>query len=516
MSIFLSHASADKKRFANQIAEKIGQEAIYDQNDFESGQRNWDEIEYHIKSCDVFAVLISSISLDRPWVQREIAYIKELLNSGIEKRVVPVIIDSNVEYSDSRIPNWLSTDYNLRYLGGPNAVVRMLNQANLEEKIKKANAKQAHDIFIGRQEQIKQFESIHLRFDPIKPYSLFVTGLPSIGRRSVVRKALISMRLIREYHQFPVIKLDKESNLQDFLLTINDAFEGGVTGLENIELSDDSAVHKKCVEILRREMNRKVRIILIDNGAIIKERGEITSWYSKIVMELSSSNFTQIYVVSNKKPRLSGYESIESINLSELTAEERNLLLAQLIEINDISIDASDYKIIAQNLHGLPEEAYFAAHYIRINGSKQLVNNINVLVEFNRSRAATAISSLGITADEINFLRMMSEFEMISISTLNSITKQNQASKIEKFKSIHFCEAIGWDSEYVRVNDSIKDYLLRSVSLTERNAIDLNEFANSLSENLDDAANDELPAYNFAVRSLIKQGKELRVYGFNG
>lgn len=93
---FISHASDDKERFVVHFAKRLrelGIEAWLDKWEIKLGDSLIDKIfDEGIKSADVFIVVLSPISVTKPWV-------KEELNSGlvrrIEKhcRIIPVVIE---------------------------------------------------------------------------------------------------------------------------------------------------------------------------------------------------------------------------------------------------------------------------------------------------------------------------------------------------------------------------------------------------------------------------------------
>ena len=103
---FISHASDDKDRFVIDFAKKLmanGVDAWLDKWEMLPGDSLVDKIfEEGISEADIFIIVLSRNSVDRPWVQEE-------LNAGFVKRVsnkckvIPIVLD------DCKVPECLQS-----------------------------------------------------------------------------------------------------------------------------------------------------------------------------------------------------------------------------------------------------------------------------------------------------------------------------------------------------------------------------------------------------------------------
>ena len=121
---FLSHSSKDKI-LVEAVARKLGNKyCVYDTFSFEEGQKNLDEIEKGLEDTDLFVIFLSNNSLESEWVKKEleIAYDK-LLKKEIGK-IYPIIIDTEISYEDSRIPECLK-EYNLQKITKSNRIKKI-------------------------------------------------------------------------------------------------------------------------------------------------------------------------------------------------------------------------------------------------------------------------------------------------------------------------------------------------------------------------------------------------------
>ena len=94
--VFLSHTSEDKARFAKDLAARLqhsGFQVWFDEWELLPGDSLVDRVfEEGVKNADAMVVIISSNSVDKPWVREE-------LNAGFLKRIegkcklIPVVLD---------------------------------------------------------------------------------------------------------------------------------------------------------------------------------------------------------------------------------------------------------------------------------------------------------------------------------------------------------------------------------------------------------------------------------------
>jgi len=104
--VFVSHASEDKDRFVMDFSNKLmanGVDTWLDKWEMSPGDSLVDKIfEEGIKEADIFIVVLSKYSVNKPWV-------KEELNAGFVKRVgnnckiIPIVLD------DCIVPECLSS-----------------------------------------------------------------------------------------------------------------------------------------------------------------------------------------------------------------------------------------------------------------------------------------------------------------------------------------------------------------------------------------------------------------------
>lgn len=114
--IFISHATEDKERFVLEFAEKLQSKGVkvwYDEWEIKYGDSIVSKIFDGIEECDVFLIILSETSIQKPWV-------KEELNSGLirrieeDARIIPVVIDGDIKIPTSinHLRRMIVTDLN--------------------------------------------------------------------------------------------------------------------------------------------------------------------------------------------------------------------------------------------------------------------------------------------------------------------------------------------------------------------------------------------------------------------
>ena len=95
--VFISHASADKERFVMEFASKLrenGVDAWLDKWEMLPGDSLVDKIfEEGIKEADSFIIVLSSHSVNKPWVREELnaSFVKRI---GKNSKIIPVVLDN--------------------------------------------------------------------------------------------------------------------------------------------------------------------------------------------------------------------------------------------------------------------------------------------------------------------------------------------------------------------------------------------------------------------------------------
>ena len=198
---FLSHSSKDKT-IVERVASNLGKsQCIFDSYEFENGMPILNEILDGLKSTELFVLFISDNSLNSEWVQKEITLSERNLENENNKKIFPILIDSNILISsDNRIPKWLK-QYLMKPLTDPFIITKKIKQKLREISIESNPLYKAkEELFVGRNEIFDAFETSIFSLSEKKANSIIVSGLDGIGRRTFLKMALKRSNKIKELY----------------------------------------------------------------------------------------------------------------------------------------------------------------------------------------------------------------------------------------------------------------------------------------------------------------------------
>lgn len=516
MKAFLSHSSKDKEGYVRKVAEKIGDERFhYDELTFEKGEKSLDEILHALNETDLFVLFISNASLDSEWVQREINEANQRLKQKEIDKIYPIVIEEGITFDDPRIPNWLR-DYNIRIIRKPTTAARNIVQKLTELSWRKhPQLEERQNLCIGRNNDVEIFEQRMDDYILDRPSVTFISGLTGIGRRTFLNEALYKTRIKKKAYKPNTIYLDSNSSIEDFILKLNDF---GILDLksETLCLSDKPMEGKINIVIKLLEEFHKYKdiVYIIDEGCIITHQRQVADWFVKILGKINFS-YPILCCASKFKVYLHKHDDLIrdkcfELSLNELNFNERSRLFKRLLDVYDIEISKENFLLITENIcGGFPAQSMFAISIIRSKGVNYLVNNLYELAEYNSSKASILLKKYEKDNDSLDFIRFLAQFEVITLSYIKSIVGSGKDQLLDELIDENICELLGINSEIIRLNDSIRDYI-------KRNRLQISEFYKShikikTEEFLEDNStfDKDSSEYIFSLKEALRSGKSI-------
>lgn len=511
---FLSHSSSDKNHFVRLVADKLknNYDIIYDEYTFEAGNKTIDEIFSNLNKTDLFVFFISENSLNSDWVKEEIFYAKNIEQKI--KQFYPIIIDKNITYKDIRIPKWLKKAYNLKLVTKPTVVARRIEQKIREISLNKhPKLKMKNDLCIGRNTILEEFEERIDNYEKKKPKCIFTTGLSSIGRRTFLKHALKKTNLIDEYYNPNSMYLDNNDSIEDFIFKLNDF---GFLDI-NEELTDLLSKNLEfkielVIKILKEIELSSELIIILDNGCIINYERKISEWFKKVIDSPVLKNNVLICTASKYKVDFTQLrdDNFYSIHVNDLTISERKRLFNRLLEIYDLEIQIDDFNLLCSNFYGFPEQILYCVDYISRTNIQVVKNNLRDIREFNDEKASALIKHYNENDEILSIIRLIAQFEIISLDFISNIVKIDSLNIIlDKLVTESICEFFGYDGEFIRVNDSIRDYIIRNrLEIKKEYTLRIKEHVEDFIKS-DDIQDKDSSDYLFSIKEALLEGKEI-------
>jgi hypothetical protein len=524
--VFLSHSSKDKDSYvrivANKLIEKLGEDSIVlDELTFQEGRRIIDEIKESLKTTDLFVIFISDNSLTSDWVQNELEEAYNLWQNKNVKQICPIIIDSKIKYDDSRIPIWMK-DYNLQFIRAPKKAAQVIQQRMFELSFEMhPRLEERKKIFVGRNRQIADFEERVDDFEKRKPVFIVATGIPSIGRRALLKHCIIKSNIKRLSYPFASITLAYNESIEDFIIKLNGL---NITSGADIKSLLTRNIDEKvgiAIDIIQEIQQQNDVIFIEDNGAMIDYSGELVPWVRLLVLSKKIRDKVTFCIASRFRLRTFGekvrYDIRQRIfyfQVEELSKKERSGLLMRYLKFENVTIDSiEDQRMILNLLAGFPEQIFYTVTMVKDKGIGFVKNNTNMIVEFNTRRASIIIKEIEEDSRKIGFLALISRFDYVSIEYIKEIVngEERYLQYLEEFLSKSICNNEGLAKEYIRVNDVIKDYVTRNkYKIEDKHERNIEKMVKKfLSEDIDKSEYDA-SEYLFSLKEALLKGMDIK------
>lgn len=514
LKCFLSHSSQNKAYVRDVVSRLRKEITIFDELTFEEGMSPIEEIVNGLDTSSLFVLFISSNALMSDWVKRELEIAKNLADAKAIERIYPIIIESGITYTNAQIPEWLRDNFNIQPIFKPSIAARKINARLMELTWKyHPRIKERHEIFVGRNLFINQIEERLNDYSKPCPVALIASGLNSIGRRSLLKYAAKKSNLVRESYDFPPITLSQFDSIEDFVLKIYD--HGFITS-DITEIHGNIPFDKKidiaknvCLQIAQENE----RIFIEDKGCLIQHSGEIVDWFQSIVNNLVQAQQVIFIIASRFKPIASTNRTIPtvfSVAVPELDKSERNGLMSRYAKFHEMRMNPDEMAFFSDLLTGYPEQVLYAVDLIRENGVFNARKQSHLIQQYASDKARIVLSNYTEKPIYLDFIYFLSKFEFISYEVVFDIVDYSIYNEIlDELIATSICERIGNSSDYIRVNDIIRDYISRSrfgTTVSFQDAINSHIRKYLISYN---GEKSDISDYLFSAQEALKQGSKI-------
>ncbi len=350
MKAFLSHSSVDKE-FVRAIAKELGRQfCIIDEHAFVTGIDLKESIARGLDESSVFVLFASQNSMKSLWVEFEAeeAWYKKLRNKLPISLVY--IIDSSINVEN--LPEWLRRAL-VKRENSTRAIARGI-RSHLDELMRERQ----HPHFVGRNDDIEQLEKTLTPFDgTIAPRVVFITGLPGIGRRSLIKRVAPSILNLK---RFVEIRVSEGFTVNDLCVSIADHIEPYSTteGLKQLvqeirKLSDQDAI-QRIIKNLQALVKAGDLPILFDDGGLLDSEGYVKELIQLIVNALAPDEDLYLFLVTFRRPQFVLEHILPSIHLQPLKKDETKRLIALLSNQAKLKVSQEQIAELSEYTVGYP------------------------------------------------------------------------------------------------------------------------------------------------------------------
>lgn len=511
---FLSHSSRDKDAYVRLVASRLRKEVrVFDEETFEEGMATAEEIARGLDESTLFVIFFSDSALNSRWVQDELAHAKSRFDDAQVQRIYPIIIDLSVRHDDKRIPEWMRESLNIQPILRPTIAARKINARLLELSWKThPRLKERKEIFVGRNDLVDQIEERLDDFTRETPVALIASGLPAIGRKTLLEKALKKANLVRDSYDFPTIVLSQLDSIEDFLLKIIDI---GMVVLDLPSLATATIEQKVALvkELATAIVKDGERILIEDHGVLVQSNGELVDWFTEVLTFLAPTSHLIFCIASQfrLKPSLNRTLPLAfAVAVKELDIAERNGLLTRYARFHSLNLSREDLCFFADLLSGFPEQVLFAVDLVKESGVFEAKRQSHIIQQYGSDKAQVIIQSYKDRKQELELIYLISRFEFLSYEVLFDIVSEvTYAPILNSLLSASICERLGTASDYVRVNEVIRDYVSRNrFGIPTEFEDSIRKHVQRFVEQYDDE-NRDISDYIFSAQEALRSGKKL-------
>jgi len=411
---FLSHSSTDKE-FVRGVVRELGDLAcVFDERSFESGAEFRTSIEEHLEDSDVLVLFASKNSIKSDWVKFELdeAWYQKL--RGRLSHSLVFLMDDHTHYSD--LPTWLQRA-RVDHIQSAKTAARTI-QTLLNRTLAAIRPRP----FVGRGREIKEIEE---QLQPLDgsdaPRAIFISGLPGIGRKTLVSNTVSSHFLRQQAVQISIPIDCTPADIAVLLkseVTRYNTLEARAAQAKRISALDDDAALVESIDALASISRSRELPVLVDSGGILDEDGYVRKPIASLLAAIPDPH-ARVVIVSNRRPKGREDQWWATTMVRELGESDMKRLILILAEHYELSLRADQATEVASSCRGYPPSAYFAVSWAREYGADALIADKHPLVR-NRSRAFVKhLSGLSIDSPDEQILVTLASYSPIPHSTLS-------------------------------------------------------------------------------------------------
>lgn len=466
---FLSHRSSHKD-FVKKIVDVVKRDnCIVDEFDFYPTAKTADEIIRNLNIAPIFVLLISKDALDSNWVRFEMSKAKQLYDTGKIKAFMPFIIEEDVKLEE--LPLWITRDWslNVKTITSPKIIGQFIIETQRKIRCNENNAYGSLiNTFIGRRNELDEFQSA--MYDSVDmPYrSLVVSGKPGSGRTRFIQKCIQDSSGLSFIPEGFRIKLPQKSYIDNFILQLHEGLGLSKESYEDILKLDPKHQISKAVSYINQIINAHSFLLIEDEMSFVLYDGTISEWGKEIISHPAMIDSLKIFISSSVKPRYSelrSYPQIIHINLPAFTKEERKRLFVNYCRYYKVKLNDEDVEWFVDRLQSSPQQLEHAVREIKSKNVILTKKNIDSLIALGDEVFSRIFSWFKGNGTALTLARVLAEVDMISFGLLEQLYEEDYP-EIEKlinmFASLSIIGFYGNGGNNISLDSGVADYIRRS------------------------------------------------------
>lgn len=415
----------------------------------------------------------------------------------------------------SEIPLFLSDIFFIKEVRGSieeirRGIVQVHNQITQSKKGR-------YGYFVGRNNEIEQFQNIFYSERHSRINALIVSGRPGVGREAYVRECIRQQKRDEIYEPY-ILSMGKNGNVELFLIQLNSIHHlYSENEMLNILGSGTEGKVEVAVAMLNDLFGEDNYLMLYDDGAAcVFYNRDLSDWFKSIVSHPKLNGGMHLYVISNisvSYSRIKTDDDIAYITLYGLTLSDRKKLIYKHLSELDLVLEEDQVSFLADNLVYSPNQLIKAVDDIKRKNFKSVKDRISTYQIAGDNKILSLLNRYFSAefSEAKNILVLLSRIEYVSKDILDVVfpdTKKEVEQQLDVFMADGIVERFGEWLDLVRLDSSISDYI-------RRNKIDYSEkhFSAYVTEILDELLKEtpriteNYASYLYQIKRRVQQGK---------
>lgn len=517
---FLSHSSTDKE-LVRRIAQQLGQQkCVLDEWSFDAGELILDEIYNKLEESDILVFFISDKALNSPWVKKEVSRSRKNIDKGMLDKILPIIIDQTIDYTDSRIPKWMAKSYNIKKITNERVILNKIQRAMRSINVIKTGENNiGNNIFVGRNKELQAFEQDINNIDDWVPTCIVANGYyEGIGRRTFLRVALERNNIVDKLIYRPLtISIDSRESIENFIYQLN--YINPDLDLAKIDLTKMTIDEKidLAFSIVKDYIAANEIIFIIDDGGVVKPDGRFVNWFVDLVQKLRVYKTTVFCLVSSFRPKRNRNEFDDkwflAYDIPELNPAETKTLFLRLLKEHGVVLQSvEDKEFFIKNLKGIPQQILYAVSLIK-NDLFDAKSSISEIVEFSDRYSSTMLGIIKKDWIAYQIAVFLAGHDIVNLEILYSVFGDSEDVRLA-LSSLYDISAFTFvfdDKSHIKLNSTLSDYINRiKGNLDDKyKTAFIKARKQLLSQDLDFLVNYDYSSFLISIQEMMKEGTRI-------
>lgn len=469
---FISHSSQRKKDYVEPLRVALGEDmVVVDKFVFESGEQIRDEIERYISECRYFVYLISKEAFESKWIEDELRFVRDLIDEG-KVLFYPVVIDADIDISDSRIKPWIKKSYITDGYPRPEVLARLLLKKYRKDQIaSNCQLREINNLFLGRDIEMadlkNQMIDMRTSSDPMQPNTLIISGVPHLGRNRLLREFLAKeVKSGVNWTEFLQVSLASSDDGWMLAQELNEKV--GVYSRQEIsEKPSEPDIIAKLKKLILTLEKGKEYFIIEDDGAIVRRDGRLVDWFVELASLPELSRGLHFHLVSRYSPRQEMFGTFQSVickRIHEIPSDSLTRLFKEYARIKEVDLGETQAQNYADRVKGHPSPVYKVVDRLGKGGARAAEKAL-------RDSMAAIDKDFKYVEDEvskekgaIDVLNILARVVFISEDNIKEIVGEDVSGHLGLFDSFGLLSYSGPDNQNISLNSGLSDYLRRKSS----------------------------------------------------